>query len=340
MTMKKMVSCLFSLLLILLIFCTLVSPKAEEEMRTLVEAKRTPSASTRDISVAKLAVTWQDSHDILFNITEGSGWESGLRLAEIPSRYYSLYDGHLTLGPGTDFYYLLSASREPVAGDPVTVVHRVQKGSDRYLLWSPSPMEALDSLPTSMTLEGHCRNAALVSVPRVSFPYFEHRTWYSLKDTFGSDIRSYSLTEVGQFANALPWIAGIALVLLCCVILWGTGWLLHSRGIRGRIVVCSNGLLILGLLSLLPWLLQQFDLPASLLPAESILDISHYHTTFTRIFSALKTMGESVTTHLWEQMLTSAAAILTVGLLLSAAVVTAEVLLCRSRKHTAAYASI
>ena len=44
--MKRIVLCIFSFLLILLVFCTMVSPKAQEEMMTLVETKKTEHLRT------------------------------------------------------------------------------------------------------------------------------------------------------------------------------------------------------------------------------------------------------------------------------------------------------
>ena len=282
--MKRNVLRLFSLLLILLLYVTLVSPKVEEEMSTLVEARHgIGTKSNRNIVVGKIAITWKHSDDVLYNIVEGSGWESGLRVAEIPSDYYDLYSGHVELGAGTDYWYIYSASREPVPGNLVTLAEEIRKEEDRYLIWCPEKLENLDKLPNSMEILKKSKNAVLVKMRQATFPFFEHRIWYSLKDVLGTDVRIYSMKETEDFLKAIPWILGIFVILLSVLVLWWRAW---KKEKWNR----WNFVWIAVLLGLLPCLTNQFDLPASLMPENCILDFSHYIQTFKRIFSSLSAM--------------------------------------------------
>lgn len=336
MNMKRNVLCLFSLILILLLFFTLVSPKAEEEMQTLVdarEAKGTNYSGKQNLKIGKIAITWWGSDRAFYNIVEGKGWESGMRIAEIPSTYYDVYQSRVEMGSGTDYLYIYSASREPVPGDSVQLVEKTRKGEATYLLWCPGTIENLDRLPYSMNVLQQSENAALVSARQATFPYFEHRVWYSLRNLLGEDMRSYCLSDIQQFLEALPWIAGVATVLLCSLFLWGASWIMAGKMGRRKGVLCLNVLLIIGLLGTLPWLLGKFDLPASMMPREYILDIPHYVQTFERIFSALEAMGDHAVEDILTQAGAESAAVLGVGLLLTAAVIAIEGFLCRSKQE-------
>lgn len=325
--MKRNVLCLFSFLLILLVFCSCISPKAEEEMQTLVEARHglgTKYQSKRNIVVGSSAITWEHSDDILFNIIEGTGWESGLRIAEIPPTYYDRYIGHVELGSGTDYWYIFTASREPVSGGAVTVVEQTWQGDDTYLIWHPEAVENLDKLPNSMDVLSRTENAALVSMRKGTFPFFEHRVWYTLQKLMDGDVRVYSLHDVQLLLDALPWISGIGMILLCSLLLWGGSWiLLHKMRCR-KWLLWVNTALIGGLLSSLPWLLNQFDLPASLMPKACILDISHYSQTFDRILSALDSMDSPIVRDALEQAAAASVTVLGLGLLSAAVVIAIE----------------
>ena len=45
-------------------------------------------------------------------------------------------------------------------------------------------------------------------------------------------------------------------------------------------------------MAVVPWLLGQFDLPASLMPPEFIVDLGHYVGEFGRITSAMDSLGD------------------------------------------------
>lgn len=325
--MKRKVLCLFSFLLILLVFCTFLSPKAEEEMHTLVEAKHAEGSKIgrkRNVYIGSSAVTWVESKDVLYNIIEGSGWESGLRLAEIPPEYYDRYESRVEMGSGTDYWYVTTASRDPVAGGGVTVVEETQKGEDVYLLWRPDEITGLEKLPNSMEVLSNTENTALVAIHAGTFPFFEHRVWYTLQKYMGEEIRIYSIHDATEFLHCLPWIAGIAAVLIVCLLLWAASFLLPLR--KGTLWV--NGLLITGSLGSLFWLTTNFDLPASLMPKESILDISHYLQTFERIFSSMKDLGSDMLQGALYMAMSTCTVVLALALLLTVLLIAVEGLIC------------
>lgn len=91
-----------------------------------------------------------------------------------------------------------------------------------------------------------------------------------------------------QFTKALSWIAGVLAVLLVCIVFWAGLWKegRHCGAIVLRLVMMA------GAMAMIPWLLGQFDLPASLMPKEAILDIPHYPAEFRRITTAVDALGD------------------------------------------------
>ena len=334
--MKKAVLCLFSLLLILLTFFTLVSPKVEAEMRTQVDARTVEGKGISNVSIGKIATLWPNSNNILFLVTEGQGWESGLRVTELPPIYFEEGEDHISLGPGSKYRYIYSASREPVAGAAIEAI-KTSKGTNTYIFWHPEALEDLEKLPNSMTVAESATNAALINDRYATLPFFEHTVWYSLRNKLGDDLRVYSLEDTQQFAQAIPWIAAVAAVLLCCLLLWSASWLLLRRSGKGKVFLwVINICLIAALLAALPWLLGQFDLPASLMPSEYILDISHYIETFGHISEAMDSMNDpTVQNWLWEAD-QSARAILGISVLSILSIVAVEglvFLLLKKKAH-------
>ena len=328
--MKRKVLCFFSFLLILLVFFTLVSPKVEAEMHTLVDARKGGAKGKYNFSVANIALEWKTSDDKLFSLVEGDGWENGLRLAEIPPEYFDRYEGHVELGAGTEYWYVYSASREPVLGCSVRVVEP-ERGEDLYLLWHPEALSGLEKLPNSMDLTAHRNNTALVSTWRAAFPFFEHTVWYTLREQLGNELRVYSLHDIQQFTQALPWIIGVIAVLLCSILLWGASWILSDKIGCGKGTLVINTLLIAVLLSLLPVLMNQLDLPASLMPQESILDIPHYQETFNRITTSMDSMGDPTVQDWISQATAICWMVAGLSAAITGAIVTVEGILCYPR---------
>lgn len=329
--MKRRVLCVISFLLLLLVFFTFISPKVEDEMTTLADArKRKNVAVGRTIQISTISLFWRDGDDRIYSISEGKGWESGLRLSELsPMKYkYEEWFDHVELAAGDEYWYVYSASRNPVLGGAVKAVE-ITKGEDKYLIWNPEAIDPIrdtpptvsiggDSfhggwipgsdvtiigplpkpepevvLPNSMDLISQNGNVALVSITNGNFPFFEHSVWYTFRNKISEDVRIYSLNDVHQFTRSLPWIAGIISALLCSMILCAASWIITAKkGFNKKALIC-NVVLIVVLLAAVPILTKCFDLPASLMPPESILDFSHYSEEFERIVSSMDLLGDS-----------------------------------------------
>ena len=327
--MKRTVLCIFSLLLILLVFCTMISPKAAQEMETLVVAKRTESKM--NTSIGDMSLRWEHGQDMIYTLTEGTGWETGLRIAEMPRRAYTWYDGAATIGPGVEYLYIYSASRPPVAGGTVRSV-KVKYGNDEYLIWHPETLGDFDKLPNSITVIARGENVAHVRSRNAANPYFEHNMWFTFKDMVGKEVRVYSLRDVESFAKALPWAVAIFSALLCSILLWAGTFLLTRKGSNKWIWLGNTGLTA-ALLGAIPLLCDQFNLPASLMPPTSILDISHYAGELQRVITAMKTIGNSAVRSWYSQAATLSALVAAVSILLTVGVVLAERYFCSRIKE-------
>ena len=69
-------------------------------------------------------------------------------------------------------------------------------------------------------------------------------------------------------------------------------------------------------------------MPASLMPKESILDISHYLQTFERIFSSMKDLGSDMLQGTLSMAMFTCTVVLALALLLTALLIAVETLIC------------
>lgn len=332
--MKRKVISIFAVVGFLLVLCTMVSQKAEKEMQTQVVLRQVKGSrfTLRNATVPLMAVKWPGGEEKLYQVVNGSGWESGLRVSEIPRYYYSIGMGSVELGPGTDYRFIQSASRTPVPGDGVEVVEESEKGTDQYLILCPDGMAKPEKIPISFEIQGQNDTAVLIQTKNAVTPFFEHRVVYSLRNIGASQLRVYSMNDARTFLQALPRLAGLLAVLACGLLLLGCSCVLSSREENGQIVLWINGLLAVGMLCTVPRLLSGFDLPSSLMPADNILDIGHFTGTFSAIFHALEGMGSDLLIAARDAAAGGSALVLGTAIGITAAIIVVEVLLCRRRR--------
>lgn len=294
MTMKKKALCVFSLILYLLIVCTLLSMKIEVEMQTQVEI-RTVFGSRMYEHGIELPVSYlfnENGMDHLFEVQEGTGWEAGLRTREVSNQDWSLLMTEdyecVSLGGGLDYTFICTASRVPQVGELVEVIEEPEIGPDTYLVYYPDGVPAFDRLPRDMEEISRSENALVLSVEKSKFPFFEHRAVNDLDGISGSGMRVFSLTTVGEFLDQVPSLVMILLSVVFAVILWIIICFLSTRAGRRKalITVCVIGMI--GTIFLIGHLLNGIDLPAAMLPDENIFSWSHYAGDFSIIFDSLE----------------------------------------------------
>lgn len=289
---NRLALCFSTFLLLLLVLCTVLSPKVKEEMMTVAETRTAEALGGRRVKVGAFSLEWEGyGHDKkLLALGEGSGWEDGMRVSEIPSKYYEDCETHVILGPGAAYLYVYNASRVPTLGEEVAIT-KVEKAEDDYLVVSSVPIPEENAIPRVWKILTRRDSVLMFHMNGAVFPYFEHTFWYKLRDALGEDVRIFSMRELEQFSLALPWLSWVLVAIAGSLFLWSVTWVLSFKhGFRKTLWAVNTVLIVLMILAI-PRLLKQFDLPPSLMPAENILDFSHYSKAFAQIHGALDTLG-------------------------------------------------
>ena len=144
--------------------------------------------------------------------------------------------------------------------------------------------------------------------------------------------RVYSYSDAESLLRSLPLVAVYGAVLLFAVVVWaGTCYLTRIQ--QSRWLLWANagcGVLTLGAVLRLG---RAIDLPASLMPPESILDFSHYQKEFSNIFAAMEEVGDTSLQTLSTKCCAAALAVLLAGALLGAAILLIEGILLKRKKN-------
>ncbi len=297
--MKRKVLCVFSLLGYLLLFCSLFAPFAQREMALLAEVKNVRANENRNVSLSYYSGQWGDKSG-LFQVVEGTGWSTGDRADIIPEQYYTMQKGyfsqiagHILLHPGTAYQVIVSASRMPQVGDAVEVVELTEHRGEKLIVYTPEGAFQPRPLPNNFTIVQQGEKGMLMDTIGIKMPYLEHLMVQSIESRIEAEgMRVYSYTDAKNFMAQFPLLALMLGLLLSGIILWGGTCLLTRKERPAWLFWRNIGAMALTLL--LALLLTKFiDLPASLMPPKSILDIGHYACEFSNIFTAMESMGNS-----------------------------------------------
>ena len=267
--MKRRAMCVVCLILYILAACTCLSLKIEEEMRLEADGMTVKGLGMwgQNIEIPMTAL-FEDAYGYhLYEVVEGTGWESGLRVGEVSPQRYAVDFINQTVrhSGGEDHLFITSASRQPTPGELVEIIE-AQTASDRWLIYDPSTGEM-----TSVEME------------EGQIPFFEHRAAGQLQKM---GCRIFSTNAVESFTGQLPMVYGIAAIILATVILWLIAAIFCEHAKLGVNIAIS-----LVSLAAVCILLSKLDLPAAMLPTGKILDLGHYQSElalFQFIESSLK----------------------------------------------------
>ena len=345
--MKKTVLCIFSLILFLLVACTILNAEIEDTMMTHAIVKQ-ESGMEFEINLQPSSIFEDMKGKHLYELTEGVGWNTGLRASEVPESYYNAEA--LSCSSFGKWEYIMSASRQPREGERIMVwalQRDMTKEEDTYLLYYP--MGILDF--EAMVEEGYISEydyekamsglevldqnelSMLVRVEKGTIPYTEQMAKTELSVLEGYDWRIYRIKDVEKLLSSLPLVALIAVTLVFPIVLWAyTCWLSRKEEENATLIKINAGV-IAGMLIVLLILMKIIDLPPSLMPLDNIFDMAHYSQTFDTIFSLLGTMssGQSVLA-LAERLETVFWVILAAGAVLTAVVVIVEGVVARKNR--------
>lgn len=311
--MKKRVICALALALFLLTACTMLSAKIEEEMLTQVAAFDIPpkAAGKYEINLPmwylhnqgdtldteKFFMNSDFSDCDLYQLEEGVGWEEGLRIRAVEKDAYrvDLVAGGLTGADETrGWRFLTYASRPPRDGLKAEVLGKEEMGLERYLVYYPEGVP-VDAVPSdNMTVLGQDGDTLLISLDKAPRTMLPERTRRQM-GTYGvKGVTMYSLSAMEQFLGNLPKIAMVVCILFAGLVVWIQSCCLLGNDWENRWYLRLNACLGAALLLALYALLRRIDLPASLLPEENILELTHYSAVFGQALGSLRVFNRNL----------------------------------------------
>lgn len=282
--MKRKALCFFTFVLYVLAACTVLSHWTEETMMTRVELGpvNTKAAHTFVLRELPERALFRDERGLhLYEVYDGTGWESGKRIREVTG-WTTQGDGTVYVPGYPDTAYVFSATRQPRAGEEVSLLESQERGDDTYLLIFEGELPKDAQLPLEAVGFEVKGNAALMEMRSFPVPFMEQRA-KTASELTGFTERIFSLGDTEQFLNQLPRIAGGAAVLLAGLVFLIAAWRMPKAGL----LRCVNGALAALCLCLLPGTLSKILLPGSLLPEENVFALSHYRTALGTVFNGL-----------------------------------------------------
>lgn len=311
--MKKRVVCVLCLALFLLIACTMISTKIEEEMLTqVVTYEVEPKAAgkydinlpfwylyfeDKTIDPTKVSIGTDFSSSELYQLEEGTGWESGLRIQPVKKDAYMpdpIAGAITSLDETRGWTFVAYASRFPEVGKLVEVAEKSLTEKDCYLAVYPNGIPEVWEMPKEVSILAQKDNALILDVEKGPKPFMEERARHMLKGYGTINSKIYSMNDIVQFLRMLPAVAIVVSVLISALIIWFQSLCLLNQDRENRWLLCINGLMGFAFLVILWYTLRKIDFPSSLLPVESILDQSHYAQEFSQIFGTLTQVRGSV----------------------------------------------
>ena len=298
--MKRKSIYFFVLIFWLLAVCTVLSENIERLMTARVvvyEGAHQSMVGQGDAELTLEALTRDASGNHLYEIVKGSGWESGNRVEETDSHFYTVEKECVLITSGMGGKYILYASKEITPGDLVQKVTPYKGKNEKYLVIAPVGTETVTMDWEDTELLEQKGNILLISQTG-KLPYMEGM----MRDTINltKESKIYCLGEVKEFFENMPLLSVIWVLLMFSVVLWGYSYKLMSNPPENRVLLAGN----LGIGLLLFWgftnVTQRVSLPSSLLPKENILDLTYYKNVFIEIWKALEGMSSTAAVELKE----------------------------------------
>lgn len=309
--MKRTMLCVFSLIFILLLTCTILSFYVAEQMTPQVVPVRAEVWYTEESMIsggslpADALRVDENGMEYVWFIREQEGWQKGKYAEKFLLSQYSLDEKGNVVSAMlfSDQFYVRYTSKPITDGEALQTAANPSARSGLVLL-AVDP-DSAELLPAAAEELGYTVDAAngtrfLLSSDSVSDPFFEEQLVSQFRD-HGVFIQSaVSLRELGAFTDSLLPLAFCGALFCVLLLLWG----LFCRGIlrqnRMRYIVWP---FIAAALAGIWTVLHTVHLPSSLLPERMILDFSHYGRQFQESFTALEMLGaESVVTACQNQM--------------------------------------
>lgn len=297
--MKRRSLCVICLVLYILILCTILSLKIEKEMLTQVEVLKIKDNGVwgQSVSISQTALFEDERGNHLYELAEGSGWESGLRVREIPQDGYELdYEkGTIRLPGGKDYCFIATASRQPVVGELVEIIESkdTELTSDAFLFVYPLGVPE-DFLALDLPVKEQSEKVVLASIENATPYFFEHKQMGEHQVMKGRDWRIFSQETVRDFWEQIPLVVLLAVLLLAVTILWVFSCIVCTFTYHPKRLFAIVGAISVASLAAICVILSYIDLPSAMLPDTNILNIRHYFSELEMMLSGLKTLPSAL----------------------------------------------
>ena len=298
--MKRRSLCVICLVLYILISCTILSLKIEKEMLTQVEVLKIKDNGMwgQSVSISQTALFEDERGNHLYELAEGSGWESGLRVREIPQDGYELdYEkGTIRLPGGKDYCFIATASRQPVVGELVETIE--PKGteliSDAFLFVYPQGVPEDLLVTDGLSVKEQSEKAVLATIQNTTTCFLEHKQMGELHAMNGHNWRIFSRETVRDFWVQIPLVVLLAVLLLAVTILWVFSLIVCTFTYHPKRLFAIVGALSVASLAAICIILSHIDLPSAMLPDTNILNLQHYSSELEIMLSGLKTLPSAL----------------------------------------------
>lgn len=289
--MKKKALMIFVLLFWMLVACTLLSVKVEEQMIpqvTTVTASRGYSFDS-DPEVPLSCLFFDSNGMHLYSTYEGTGWEAGIRVKEESPSSYEVGEESVILTNGWSGTFIEFASKPLKPGELVSEKRGGEQIEDHWLAVFSQEKPEFSELPEGVSLEEENDGAVLLSIAKAQQPYMDGRAKSLVPEFFNAQV--YSFAEMRKFLDALPQVGLAAAMILAAVTIWACCCFMVKDVKKHWVGLLTGAVFGLLLLVGLHFVLGSVDLPSSLLPREKITDIGYFYQEYTEFFNALKSFA-------------------------------------------------
>ena len=329
--MKKRIGYLCMFLAFLLIGCTFLSRRVEKLMMTQAVVKH--YEGSRIIVPDKALFDY-----VLYDVEEGVGWNTGLRVSEVyPGSYERMPNGGLLFEYGSlDVIY--TASRIPVPGERVNRIQTDKKGNrdtvqDLYLAIYSNGVPAKHDIPEELSLVKQNENVMLLDAEESPVPFMEHEAKGRFDQILGLEWRIYSMTDLEQLINSLPLITLAAVLAVIPLALFLLGLCLPPTDIGKDPVLRLQLGVGISFLAGFIGVLYAIRLPSSLMLVDMIFHWDHYTSQLQLALNALELLEEPGLAQLLVQSRTSAILILVSGGFMLAVLLTLSAVLHKRQNN-------
>lgn len=278
-----------------LVVCTVLSAWVEQQMTA-----QAVTVQKRDNKAPLDALVNDSDGTHLYEIAAGEGWESGLRIREIPGVDLQIGRNGVSDVNGTYHRYVNFTSKPVADGDLVCVAHQTIKEDQYLVVWTEENAEIEEWLEKMESGVKKAEKSAVLLSVEGKQPFMEVQAGSRLAAPEG--VRIYSLNDAADFKKSMPLLAICLILIMILFSILVQGFMREGNGkkqssrikaengqsAKGDKIILRRGILTAALLLLFSVILSKVSLPSSMLPGENIFQITYYIDELKEIQSGLE----------------------------------------------------